>query len=224
MKLSNPFRGDTASRIENARQALSAAEARIAELEARRRDALADSDEDIGAIDREIDEQRRAGRTFRDRLAVLQTKLAEEAEQSRQRAYEAGVAAIERLLPRREAAAKAVEEAIVALGSSVSKYDAVTETIRHEWPGNTVPRPGTNHGGYFSPYLLNLHRLDECLRRVLGAGPSLRDIVRRVSDAGGRAEGFTESERNNSATLLKDLRQRGAPKPVVADDDVEEAA
>src|SRR4029077_17909729 len=138
--------------IAAAQAALTAIEQRIAQLEGERAAALVDSDSDVIALDREIDEQRRAARAFRDRLTVLETKLAEETDQARQRGYETGIATIERMLPRRAAAAKAAEEGIAALIEVVRKYDSITAEVRHGSPAD-VPQPGsTGFGSYFSPH------------------------------------------------------------------------
>jgi hypothetical protein len=226
------LRKSTEDRIAAAQAALVTIEQRIARLEAERAAILIESDGDVGAIDEQLLSERRSAQALRDRLVALEGRRCEEAEQARQRAYETGIAAIERLLPRREAAAKAVEEAIVALSAAVGKYAAVTETITRDWPAD-VPRPGSNHGGYFSGHYVGLQRLGERIRdcfsspalvyRTTGTSPPSADFVRRASDVSGRVEGFAESERVNSTALLEELRQRGAPRPTAVDD-VEEVA
>ena len=55
------------------------------------------------------------------------------------------------------------------------------------------------------------------------SAPAALEFVRRAITSDERASGFAETERTNRVELLAELRARGAPVPVV-DDDEEVAA
>lgn len=182
--------------------------------------------EAVAELDRQIEVERRAARAFQDQLAALQVRATDEADQARQRAYEVGVDAVAKILPRRERAAVEVESAVKALAAAVGRYISVTELIVRDWPVD-VPRPGsTGFGAYFSGHYLTLDHLGATLRDCFS--PSMRRpvpqlFVARAARAAECAAGLAEAESANSAALLEELRSRGVPKPVVADD-IEEAA
>jgi hypothetical protein len=220
MKLPNPFARDTASRIEATRRELAAAEATIAKMVQERAAAIADSDdvEAVRKLDALLDAEQRTTRILADRLAALEAQLGAESEQQRQKAYEAAVASIERLLPLRANAATEVQTSILALASAVRKYVEISGSIVSKWPTN-VSRPS---------YHLGTRRLAETLRSTF-SHPALifastkqplsaPDLIQRACDSS-RAEGFAAGQAEGHAELIDELRQRGAPPARTIDEE-----
>jgi hypothetical protein len=221
-----PFRADTATRLEAARQALTAAEAKITQLAADRAAAIADADDlsQISAIDLQLADEQRTAQACRDRLAALEARTVEEAATERVKAYETAVNGIARLLPQHDQAAADVEKAMQALSAAVRKYVQVGESILQQWPP-IVPKP---------TYHLSTRPLGERLRSCFAmsslvystthAPPAATEYVRRACDAADRAAGFADAERTNRNELIAELRQRGALVAVIDDDEKEAAA
>ena len=226
MKILPSLRGDTASRIETAHQALAASAVRIAQLERDRAVAITDSDdmESVRKFDIELAEAQRTAQVSRDRLANLEARLISESTMAREKAYAADVDTIEGMFPPLEKAAAEVEAAVKAVAVAARRYSDVAASIAAKWPAG-VPKA--------SPHYLSLSRLGGILRASFSmmslvhgttrSPPAALEFVRRAITADERAEGFATTERTNRVELLAELRQRGAPVPVV-DDDEEVAA
>ena len=226
MKILPSLRGDTPARIETARQALAASAVRIAQLERDRAAAIAESDdmESVRKFDTELAEAHRTAQVSRDRLASLEARLTSESAMAREKAYAADVDTIEAMFPPLEKAAAEVEAAIRAVAVAARRYSDVAASITAKWPAG-VPKA--------SPHYLSLSRLGGILRGCFSmmslvhgttrSPPAALEFVRRAITADERAAGFADTERTNRVELLAELRQRGAPVPVV-DDDEEVAA
>jgi hypothetical protein len=226
MKILPSLRGDTPARIETARQALAASAARIAQLEQDRTAAIADADDlsQISTIDLQLADEHRTAQAARDRLAALEARLISESAMAREKAYAADVAAIDVMMLPLEKAAAEVEAAVKAVAVAARRYSDVAASIAAKWPAG-VPKA--------SPHYLSLSRLGGILRASFSmmslvhgttrSPPAALEFVRRAITADERAEGFATTERTNRVELLAELRQRGAPVPVV-DDDEEVAA
>jgi hypothetical protein len=226
MKILPSLRGDTPARIETARQALAASAVRIAQLERDRAAAITESDdmESVRKFDIELAEAQRTAQVSRDRLAALEARLISESAMAREKAYAADVAAIDVMMLPLEKAAQDVEAAVKAVAIAARRYSDVAATIAQKWPGG-VPKA--------SPHYLSLSRLGGILRGSFSmmslvhgttrSPPAALEFVRRAITSDERASGFAETERTNRVELLAELRQRGAPVPVV-DDDEEVAA
>jgi hypothetical protein len=226
MKILPSLRGDTASRIEIAHQALAASAVRIAQLERDRTAAIAESDdmESVRKFDIELAEAQRTAQVSRDRLANLEARLISESTMAREKAYAADVDTIEAMFPPLEKAAAEVEAAVKAVAAAARRYSDVAASIAQKWPAG-VPKA--------SPHYLSLSRLGGVLRGSFSmsslvhsttrSAPTGLEFVRRAITSDERASGFAETERTNRVELLAELRQRGAPVPVV-DDDTEVAA
>jgi hypothetical protein len=226
MKILPSLRGDTPARIETARQALAASAVRIAQLERDRAAAIAESDdmESVRKFDTELAEAHRTAQVSRDRLASLEARLTSESAMAREKAYAADVDTIEAMFPPLEKAAAEVEAAIRAVAVAARRYSDVAASIAQKWPAG-VPKA--------SPHYLGLHRLGGILRGCFSMSslvhgttrspPAALEFVRRAITADERAASFADTERTNRVELLAELRQRGAPVPVV-DDDEEVAA
>jgi len=86
-------------RLEAARTSLAAAETKIGELEASRRQALAaDKDAEAARLDGELEQHRRLLRVHTDKIALLEGELAEELRQKQIREQAALIARIKKTL------------------------------------------------------------------------------------------------------------------------------
>jgi hypothetical protein len=188
MKLPNPFTGrSTAASLQKAIAERDSAEAKLAELHTKRAAVLLDAElTEVEAIDRQIEAAHRTASVLADKILALDARLHAEERAAQEKAYAADVAAIERLLPLREAAAVEAEAAMKALSSAARKFRDVNNSIVAQWPAS-VQRPS---------YHLSLRRLGECIRNGFGH-PSLifrqtlqplpsGDLVKRVCDADDR--------------------------------------
>ena len=112
------FKRDPEKGREAARAALAAVEAQIVELRRERAAKLVETDgiEDVQAIDRKIEEQRRAAQIHRDRIVLLDGECRAQAAERRERKREASLKVIEKKLADREALALKLEELIKRTG------------------------------------------------------------------------------------------------------------
>jgi hypothetical protein len=103
MKLPNPFTRDTASSLQRAIAERDSAEQRLAELHTKRAAVLLDAElTEVEAIDKQIEAAHRTVSVLADKILALGARLHAEEAATREKAYAADVAAIERLLPLRE--------------------------------------------------------------------------------------------------------------------------
>jgi hypothetical protein len=218
-----PFRTDTASRLEAARRVLATAEANTAQLVQDRAGALANDDdlERVRELDHRLADEQRSAQAARDRLQILEGNLAAESASAREKAYAADVDTIDGLMLPLEKVGGEVEAAIRALAVAARRYSDVAASIAQKWPAG-VPKA--------SPHYLGLHRLGGILRGCFSmmslvhgttrSPPAALEFVRRAITADERAAGFADTEHTNRMELLAELRQRGAPVPVVDDEEV----
>ena len=129
------FKRDPEKGREAARAALAAAEAQIVELRRERAAKLVETDgiEDVQAIDRRIEEQRRAAQIHRDRIVLLDGECRAQAAERRERKREAAVKVIERKLADREALALKLEESIKRTGDLYFELIG-SASISQDWP------------------------------------------------------------------------------------------
>src|SRR4029077_15101862 len=170
--------------------------------------------------DIEIAEAQRNVQVSRDRLAILESQLAAESAATRTKAYAEDVATIDVMMLPLEKSAAEVEAAVKAVAIAARRYSDVAASIAQKWPAG-VPKA--------SPHYLSLSRLGGILRASFSmmslvhgttrSAPTGLEFVRRAITADERAEGFADTERTNRVELLAELRQRGAPVPVVDDDE-----
>jgi len=100
MKLS--LKGDTAARLAQTEDDLAAAEATLADLRRDREAMLADGEaSDIEKLDQQIGNYERQAAVFRERIPLLQSRLAEERATERARQRAAAIKTAEEILPQR---------------------------------------------------------------------------------------------------------------------------
>ena len=129
------FRRDPEKGREAARSALAAVEAQIVELRRERAAKLVETDgiEDVQAIDRKIEEQRRAAQIHRDRIVLLDGECRAQAAERRERKREASLKVIEKKLADREALALKLEESIKRTGDLYFELTG-SASIAQDWP------------------------------------------------------------------------------------------
>jgi hypothetical protein len=136
------FRANPQAGLAKAQAALAATDAKIAELEADRRTALAESDaiEPVHALDMEIAKQRAAAATYADRVQLLKPAVAEQREDERRKQYQAALLEIEKRLAKQVELAGKVEQAARDLGKLWNGLLGWRSAIISGWPAS-LPLP-----------------------------------------------------------------------------------
>src|SRR5262249_33242289 len=123
MKVS--FKGDTAGKLARADEDLAAAEKAVADLRRDREAMLADGDAaEIDKLDRKIGDYVRQASVFRDKVPLLQARLADEQAAERDRQYRASIDKIASALPGLSKAAQELETALLAIPRALLKFQA----------------------------------------------------------------------------------------------------
>jgi hypothetical protein len=136
------FRSDPAAELAKAQTALTATEAKIAELEQERQTVLAEADtvEPVHALDLQLAGQRAAAQTHEARIQVLRAALKEQQAEQLEQARQAAIAEIEKRLAGQVELAKQVEQAVRDLGDRWEKLLQWRQAILSGWP-DALPRP-----------------------------------------------------------------------------------
>jgi hypothetical protein len=122
------------SPLARAQQALQETAEQLKALTARRREVLlTGSDEDVAAVDAEIEAAQRVQRTRTDRVAVLLEHAAAEAAAARAAARSETIVAIEALLAERDAAGAELAISIEAADKSFVRLIELGREIRQRW-------------------------------------------------------------------------------------------
>jgi hypothetical protein len=144
MTMKIPFKRDTAAALARTRSALSAAEAKVAELGRERAVALLASDgvDEVARIERAQLEQKQAIAIHRDRAAALEAELRREQHEQSERQREASIEVIRAKLAKRDRIAAELEASIKKTGEL---YFALIESgsVANDWP---FPKPRPNFG------------------------------------------------------------------------------
>ncbi len=131
---------DTSGMIDAAERAIDKAQISIERLTAEREAALAGSD-DIDAvrkIDAAIADERGAIAALNDRLAILETRRAEELRIYRERKHWRAVKRFEAALPNRLRAAAGLEDAVKAVAVACPEFEASCNAAEQAWPPETL--------------------------------------------------------------------------------------
>lgn len=210
---------DTAAALDKAKASLAADEAKIAELGRQREDLLVG--DDVAAIltlDRSIEDRGRSAAVFRDRITRLEAQLAADQRAERRRQYDDAVSAVSALLPKRNAAARAFEQAIATLAASLRAFDETGRAIVNAWPDG-VP----SHPMFGADYFTGSSRAVEQIRECFDTHPARRrEALSRILAAGETATGFSRLEIERGAELIETLRTWQPPEP--DDEPIKEAA
>jgi hypothetical protein len=207
-------RDPVASKQEAARALLASAEGRIVSLEADRAKALlGDSLEDVGRIDRQLDEQRRAIVVYQDRLAALAVEqrridhedLKAAAAAAIDKAVVPAVAEIERM-------ARKFQSDLLALMDLYEQIHKKRDDLMVNWPA-AAPRPqfGSLYLTAFGPQLFGHLR-----QGMRGSGMAFVQNVRF------HANTMAADVAREAASFIEDARRTKVPKP--ESDNDEEAA
>jgi hypothetical protein len=200
MKL--PFKGDTANKLARTGEDLAACEQTIFALQQERLAKLLDADaSEIEALDRKIIDQGRVAVVYREQIAQLEIKLAEEQVEQKRRQRQQAIAKAEEILPARM-------KAIYALArwakDGVGLVDALETASRLKgWPAD-LERP------YYDDI-----RNDRILRAIasafsgLGADWNPERAVAIIGDA-------AEIEKEHHQSAIDDLRLNPATGTAVA--------
>jgi len=209
MKL--PFKRDTSTALQRARDQLAARERAAAELEQRRQNAVLEADgyEPIAALDRELAAVNAELRFLRERVSGLEAVQLEEQRQVRQRKYEAAVDRVAAMLPRRAKAAADLEAAAKAVGDALQKLHTTEQTILREWPAN-LPRPWLSS--------MDFGRAERVLANGFGVFAAVNrrwgwSFSEKVQRLGAELAGFAAGEAQHHDELIADLRAQPAPEP-----------
>ena len=221
MKL--PFKRDTATALQRARDQLAAAETKAAALTAER-ETLVLSEvgyEEIRRVDVAIAEQHAAVRAYGDRITALEAAQLEEQRAVRQKDYEAAVDRVAAVLPRRAKAAADFEAAAKAVGDALQKLHATEQAILREWPAN-LPRPWLSS--------MDVGRAERVLANGFGVFAAVNrrwgwSFSEKVQRLGAAIAGFAADEARRADEFIADLRSQPAPEPAAPEpDEVEEIA
>jgi hypothetical protein len=141
MKL--PFaKTDPASALAKAEEQLSAAEARLTDLQSRRSEALLeDGLTPVERVDHEIAQQRRTISILDDRIAALEAELERQRVEALERERAAAIAVLEKRFAKRVELAREVEKALEVFASRWHELlDSRADIIGAEWP-SALPHP-----------------------------------------------------------------------------------
>ena len=206
----NPLRRNTTAVLQSARAGLAELATAIAELARRREVALADADdiEAVHVIDREAHDQGLRLRALQDKIALLEHKLADEGREEDRKRYDAAVARIATVLPRRQKAAEQFEAALVNLAACAKEFCVSTTAIMEAWPPDTS-WPERVYPGH----CLSLERLGAFVMQVFQPPrghtdkrpPTPAEFIIRACDAD-RHRGFAATEKQLQAEFISDLR------------------
>jgi hypothetical protein len=143
--MKNPFKRDAAAARARAHAAKAAAEARIEELQRDREAALVASDDldAVRAIDRSIEEQRRAAAIHADRVAALTGEMKRERLAQLARERDAACAALTAARQECVATGEQLEIAIKRVGELYFAARDIRSTLLARWP-NGLPFPRAN--------------------------------------------------------------------------------
>jgi hypothetical protein len=203
-----PFKGDTAAKLVRAEDDLTACELAVTDLR-RDRDALLSDGEaaEIEKLDRKIVDYERQAAVFRERIPLLQARLAAEQAEQRKRDYTAAVNKIASRLPGLSKAAQELESALLAIPRALLKFQAEQRSVLQSYPDN-VERPFTSEFG-----LDRVERiLHECFRPF---GPEWTrearegwDINRKLENIKEVVSEFSKAETAGYEALITRLRER----------------
>lgn len=199
-----------------AERALADCQARIALAEAQRVGQIAgDGDDYVTAttkIDRDVASLRAAAAAHRDRLVALRERE-RQAECGRQvERRKAGIAAIKKLLPARQAAAAKLDRAIAALREAYSELEIADRTVFTNWPPDVLPP--AHRLSYLR--MLNIESLSSMRKHRMSPG-----VVPALLEKPATLDLSAEAERRNAA-LIAELDESAAVS--VAEQEAEAAA
>jgi hypothetical protein len=145
------------ARLDAARSQLAATEQRIGEVEKARADAiLADADDSARKLDIELEALRRDSRIQHDRVGLLETEAAKEAEEKRLREQAALIRRIEVKIEQRDKVMGEVADAIQQLAAASERAMKLGREVAAmwSWPAHDLPvallSPPLHHDRNFS--------------------------------------------------------------------------
>jgi hypothetical protein len=141
MKLAAIIKGDTAAKLARANEDIAATEQTIAAAQSERLAKLLDAPaNEIEALDRKIADQSRVAGVYREQIARLEIKLADEQAERREKEYKAAVDVIEKAVAGLSGAAQEVEAAIRAVPAALDRFRSAQQAALRAFPEN-VERP-----------------------------------------------------------------------------------
>jgi hypothetical protein len=137
----SPRKTTATSRLEAARAALAEAEARVADIEAKRRAALlSDRDDEAVRLAGEIDQHRRLADGHAEKIRLLIGEAEEEANAARVKERLAHIERVEKLCAERDAAGRELAEKIPVINGLYRKLLDLGRRIDAGWPWPTGDR------------------------------------------------------------------------------------
>lgn len=219
MKL--PFKKDPVAQLAKVRTAAAAGDAKLAELESQRANALAAGAEidEIRTIGRAMEELRRDQRIFADQIASLIEECRKLELARREREKVAAVAVLEKLFGAQLSAAVEVEKALAHL----SETYATLETARRQswncaWDNSLLPDTTSPYSPFRRDTIGAV--LDARIGDLLGI--TRGTVSGRLTELGKRSAGMSTELANFVESYVRDLR--AAPLPELFVDEQDEAA
>jgi hypothetical protein len=130
-----------AQALEQTRAKLAASEAELARLQQERNAALTElaTENEVMVLDQKIDHAQRTMRIHADRMPLLQQKLRDERHQERVKRKAVAVKVFETKMFAKTAAAKRVDDAVVALKAAIEAYKAASRACVDAWQMDLFP-------------------------------------------------------------------------------------
>jgi hypothetical protein len=160
-------RNGAGSALQHAQSALQETAEQLKALTARRREVLlAGTDDEVAAVDAEIEAAQRLQRTRTDRVSVLLEQAEQEAAARRAKEHEALIGRVEAKLAERESAVAKLAGLVAAADAALVEVFALNRAILAAWPW------GNNLGAVLLGDGATLNALRNEIYRVSGRPPS----------------------------------------------------